>query len=212
MHDVILIGGEDQKDEERISNIAEAVEKLDRVVEPGTNLNVTFTKKARYQMAAAPTLSDDLDDWLQTASVHVVVSVYFLSVLPQYHLTPVAKDAFWVVVGQLANVNNRGQFIHMAGPGEIPITQAEIAKGCKVSRQTASGGMAQLMERSFLWKAGRGKYQIHPHLLYFGSAEKQSEAIGYARSKRPDGELPPIPRPEAEVVVISNKGVRKFIA
>ncbi|MEV6401111.1 replication/maintenance protein RepL [Streptomyces sp. NPDC051907] len=158
------------------------------------------------------TLTDDLDDWLQTAPVHVVVSVAFLHYLPQYTLTPVAKDAFWVVVGQLATTDARGRYIHMQGPGEIPINQQEIAKGCRVSRQTASGGMQQLMERAFLWKAGRGRYQIHPHLLYFGSAERQAEAIGYAKANRKDGELPPIPRPGAEVVLLTDKGVRKFIA
>lgn len=209
MHDVVVIGGEDQRDEERLSNINDAVEKLDRVVEPGSSLEVTFTKKARYQMA---TLADDLDDWLQTASVHVVVSVAFCHYLPQYNLTPVAKDAFWVVVGQLADTDKRGRYIHMKGSGEIPITQVEIAKGCRVSRQTASGGMQQLMERSFLWKAGRGRYQIHPHLLYFGSAEKQAEAIGHAMALRPDKQLPPIPRPGAEVVRMDKRGVHKFIA
>lgn len=211
MHDVILIGGEDRRDGERRQAAEEVAEKLERTFAgPGTSVDITVRKKGKYQMAA--TLTDDLTDWFDTAPVHVVVSVFFLKHLPDYNLTPVAKDAFWVVVGQLATTDRHGRYVHMQGSGEIPITQEVIAKGCHVSRQTASGGMQQLMERSFLWKAGRGRYQIHPHLLYFGSAEKQSEAIGYAKAHRKDGELPDIPRPGAEVVLLTAKGVKRIIA
>jgi len=215
MHDVIVLGGEDRRDDQRITAAQEAAEHVGRTLGPGTSVELTIRKKGSYQMA---TLSDELTEWFDTASVHVVVSVAFLSHFPRYNLTPVAKDAFWVVVGKLAETNPRGQYIHMQGPGEVPITQDVIAQGCGakgVSRQTASGGMQQLMERSFLWKAGRGKYQIHPHLLYFGSAEKQSEAIGYATARRKDGKLPPIPVPGTEIVIMSvgaRGGVRRVIA
>lgn len=209
MHDVIVLGGEDRRDAEQVTAAQEAAEHLGQRMAPGTSVDITIRKPGRYQMA---TLTDDLAEWFDTASVHVVVSVAFLKHLPAYNLTPVAKDAFWVVVGELATTNPRGQYVHMAGPGEVPITQDVIAKGCKVSRQTVSGGMQQLMERSFLWKAGKGSYQIHPHLLYFGSAEKQSEAIGYATARRKDGTLPPIPRPGTEFVIITPKGVKTVIA
>jgi len=210
MHDVIVLGGEDRRDEERITAAQEAADHLSKRLAPGESADITIRKKGRYQMAA--TLTDELGEWFDTASVHVVVSVAFLRHLPQYNLTPVAKDAFWVVVGELAARDARGRYKHFQGPGEIPITQEAIARECRVSRQTASGGMQQLMERSFLWKAGRGKYQIHPHLLYFGSAEKQSEAIGYATARRSDGELPPIPKPGTEIVIMSARGVKKVVA
>ncbi|MFE2934906.1 hypothetical protein [Streptomyces sp. NPDC059278] len=209
MHDVIVIGGEDRRDEERIEAAEAAAEHLREQLAPGSTMEVTFRKPGRYQMA---TLTDDLDEWLQTAPVHVVVSVAFLRYLPEYNLTPVAKDSFWVVVGKLATTDTKGRYVHMQGSGEIPITQDVIAKGCRVSRQTASGGMQQLMDRSFLWKAGRGRYQIHPHLLYFGSAEKQAEAIGYAKATLSGGDLPPIPRPGAVIHRITPKGVKKIIA
>lgn len=215
MHDVIVLGGEDRGDEERITAAQEAAEHVGRTLGPGTSVELTIRKKGSYQMA---TLTDELAEWFDTAPVHVVVSVAFLKHLPKYNLTPVAKDAFWVVVGKLAETNDRGQYIHMAGPGEVPITQDVIAEGCGangVSRQTASGAMQQLMERSFVWKAGRGKYQIHPHLLYFGSAEKQSEAIGYATARRKDGKLPALPRPGTSIVILSTGargGVKTVIA
>lgn len=210
MHDVIVLGGEDRRDADRITAAQEAAEELADRLSPGESADITIRRKSRYTMAA--TLTDELGEWFDTASVHVVVSVAFLRHLPQYNLTPVAKDAFWVVVGELAARDSRGRYKHFQGPGEIPITQDVIARECKVSRQTASGGMQQLMERSFLWKAGRGKYQIHPHLLYFGSAEKQSEAVGYATARRADGELPLIPKPGTEIVLIGSRGVKKVIA
>ncbi|MFC4328285.1 replication/maintenance protein RepL [Streptomyces andamanensis] len=160
----------------------------------------------------AATLTDELSDWFDLAPVHVVVSVAFLGYLPHYNLTPLAKDAFWVVVGKLAERDDRGRYVHMQGPGEIKITQDNIAKQCRVSRQATSGAMTQLMDRAFLWKAGRGAYQIHPHLLYFGSAEKQAEAIGYAGAKRRDGQLPPVPKPGVEIVIMNTKGVKTITA
>lgn len=210
MHDVIVIGGEDKKDEERVTAAQEAAEHLGQRLAPGTSVDITIRKPGRYQMAA--TLTDELSEWFDTAPVHVVVSVAFLGFLPEYNITPVAQNAFWTVVGRLAERDGRGRYLHMQGPGEIHITQDQIAKKCKVSRQTVSGGVGQLMDRAFLWKAGRGAYQIHPHLLYFGSAEKQAEAIGYAAAKRKDGQLPPIPKPGAEIVVIKGSGVSRIIA
>lgn len=158
------------------------------------------------------TLNADLEEWMDTAPVHVVASAAFLGSIPQYNLSAVAKDAFWVVVGRLAAKDAQGRYINMQGTGEVAIRQDEVAVGCRVSRPTANGAMQGLMERSFLWKSGRGKYQIHPHLLYFGSAEKQAEAIGYAKARLKSDDLPPIPRPGTEVAIITTKGVKLIVA
>ncbi len=210
-HDVIVIGGEDRRDKQRIEVAAqEAAAALESELKPGSAVDITFRKPGRYQMA---TLSDELKGWFDTAPVHIVVSVPFLGFFPRYNLTPVAKDAFWTVVGRLAETDASGRYIHMQGTGEIAISQSEIAEACRVSRPTVNGGMRMLMDRAFLWKGRkRAVYQIHPALLYFGSAEKQAEAIGYAKANRKDGELPPIPLPGQELVLLSPKGVKTIIA
>lgn len=211
MHDVIVIGdgGGGREDKERTAAAEAAAEHLDRALTPGASLQVTFKKAGRYQMAA---VEHTLDGWLETEPIHVVVSVAFLKYLPKYNLPPLAKDAFWVMVGQLANTDERGRYIHMHSTGEIPITQDQIAELLHVTRWSANGAVQRLMERYFVWKSKKGKYQIHPQILYFGSAEKQAEAIGYAKANRKDGELPPIPYPGREVVLMNSRGVKKIIA
>lgn len=149
-----------------------------------------------------------------TGPIHVVVSMDFIRFLPQYDLTSLAKDAFWTIVGRLGEYDeDRGEYPYMNAYGEVKIRQDEVAGMLGVTRRSINPAIGQLMDRNFLWKAGRGRYQIHPHILYFGSSHAQAEAIGYASARFDDHELPGVPRP-GDVIAkeLTENGVTDILA
>lgn len=81
-------------------------------------------------------------------------------------------------MGALAEVDESGRYPHMNENGEVAIKQDEMAASLGVSTRSISTAVGQLMERSFVWKSGRGRHQIHPYILFFGTSMAQACAIG----------------------------------
>ncbi|WP_148710327.1 replication/maintenance protein RepL [Streptomyces sp. 3211.6] len=187
--------------------VAEAVASL---IQPGESADITIRRRGPYTMLVTTDAAMTGDD---SGPIHVVVSLDFLRHLPDYNVGSLAKDTFWKIVGALAEVDENGRYLHMNENGEVAIKQDELAAALGVSRRSVNTAVGQLMERSFIWKSGRGRYQIHPYILYFGTSTAQARAIGYAEAKRKDGKLPPIPRPGAVIArQISEDGVTDVIA
>ncbi|MFF3732618.1 hypothetical protein ACFYXM_20390 [Streptomyces sp. NPDC002476] len=174
-------------------SLEKVTEEAKRVIRPGEDVDVTIRKRGPYRMLATDPMEDVFEN--QTEPMHVVVSLGFIARLPRYNLPSLSKDLFWTIVGLLAEKDEHGQYVHINRHGEIAVTQDQLARMLGVKRPTINVAIGHLMARNFLWKTRRGKYQLHPLLLYFGSATRQDEAIGYAKAHFEDKELPVVPEP-----------------
>jgi biotin operon repressor len=192
----------------------EAVDVLHNLLNSGASgsLEATFTarKRANYEMFGLEhgegTAKEEGRDMTvavelphSTSPIHASVSMAFISCLPRYNLTETAKDIFFVIVGSLAQTDSKGRYIYLNTYGEVQITQQRIADVLGIHRTSVARSIPSLVDRGFCWPSGRGKYQIHPHILYFGSADNQQQAIGYATGNHPSKRLPTIPTPGTPV-------------
>lgn len=142
----------------------------------------------------AAIMEDECEEY-ETSPIHVAVSLEFLRCLPHYRINSMTKDVFWSLVGLLSERDEDGRYVHLNAFGEVKVKQEDLAKLMELSVRSVNRAMVELMKRNFVWKSGRGKYQIHPEILYFGTSNAQLTAKGYASARRKDGRLPAIPAP-----------------